>query len=425
MPAETLADAFNELDPLRPVTREQVDRLFVTRPHSPVKKIQAHLQITASSGRPQKLLFVGHRGAGKSSELAYLSTLLDGPYLSIFSPLYEIYKSPSASHIEVVFAIYLSLLKQATAEALARTGVVTDAWEKLLEHIYTPLRRFLFGEEMVTADTQTTFTLKLSLLVADLEAKIGTESYTRNRITEKFESRVAEILENSKQLAHLLEQKLGRRLLLIVEDLDKFDLESTRLLFLEHARTLTAPYPTVIYTFPVAMRYHNNFSEIKQAFDGIYLLPNVALQTRTGDRDPVGWQTMRGILERRVASRLFAPTVQDQLISWSGGHLKSFIQLGQQAVLNAIVDQAETVQADHLEEARMAMRNDYQALLKQEQLDLLRQKYLDPEKDLDDTSQAVLDLLFNGSLLEYENKRGFWGGVNPVVVELLERQKHE
>lgn len=423
MAADNLPDAFNELDPLRPVTPDQVDRLFVTRPHSPVQKMSAHLKVTADRGRPQKLLFVGHRGAGKSSELAYLSTLLGRRFLSVFTPLYETYKSPAASHIEVVFAIYLSLLKQATDEAIMRPGVVTDAWDKLLDHIYKPLRQFMFGAEPIDADKEASVSLKLQLLVVELEAKIGTESYTRNQIKEKFEGRVAEILENIRQLAQLLESKLDRRLLLIVEDLDKFDLESTRQLFLEHARTLTAPYPNVIYTFPVAMRYHNSFSEIKQAFDMVYLLPNVALKTRLGLEDGNGWETMRGILRRRVSPHLFSPGVQDRLISWSGGHVKSLIQLGQQAALNAIVDNADTIQEAHLEEARMVMRNDYQAMLKQEQVALLRELSDDMEKDLDDNSQAVLDLLFNGSLLEYENTRGFWGDVNPVVVELLQRNR--
>ncbi len=60
--------------------------------------------------------------------------------------------------------------------------------------------------------------------------------------------------------------------------------------------------------------------------------------------------------------------------------------------------------------------------LKKEQIELLRALYADPDKDLVDTNEEKQKLLFNGSLLEYANTRGPWAAVNPVVVELLERE---
>ena len=65
MSATTLPDAYNEFDPRQRITPEEVERLFVPRSHSPVNNIKTELLI---SRRPLKLLFIGHRGAGKSSE---------------------------------------------------------------------------------------------------------------------------------------------------------------------------------------------------------------------------------------------------------------------------------------------------------------------------------------------------------------------
>jgi hypothetical protein len=47
----------------------------------------------------------------------------------------------------------------------------------------------------------------------------------------------------------LLEEKIGRNLILIVEDLDKFDPADTRRLFLDHARTLTRLIPALFIPF--------------------------------------------------------------------------------------------------------------------------------------------------------------------------------
>lgn len=420
MAGKTLSEAFNLLDPLRPVKPEQVPQLFVPRPHSPVEKIKAHLQMTvAEANRPQKLLFVGHRGAGKSSELAYLSTLLKDEFWTVFTPLYDIYQSPSANHTEVIFAMYLALLASATKNEYLAKGVISVGWEKLLEHIYQPLRDLLFSRDPIPADKEASITIKLSLLVAELETKIGAEAYTRSQVKEKFEGRIVDILDNIKQLTHLLEQKSSQRLLFIVEDLDKFDLESTRRLFQEHAGTLTAAYPSVIYTFPVAMRYHNSYIAIAKSFNGIYLLPNIGLVHRDGAIDPLGYETMMAILLRRTAPQLWAAGVLEQLIGWSGGHVKTAVQLSQQAILNAVVDKADVVKQVHLEEARKGMRNDYMSILKREQIALLRALHENEKKDLEDTTPEKQALLENGSLLEYANTRGNWAGVSPLVRELL------
>lgn len=130
---------------------------------------------------------------------------------------------------------------------------------------------------------------------------------------------------------------------------------------------------------------------------------------------------MMHICQRRVAPELFAEGVTDRAIVLSGGHVKSFIQLMQQAVLNAVVDEAEVVQLSNLEEAKRAMRDDYMILLRRDQIRLLRVLRDDPDKDLVNITPEKQALLSNGSLLEYADDRGPWADVNPVVLELLDR----
>lgn len=419
IPAKTLEDAFNTLDPRQPVQPAEVPILFVTRVDTPVRKMEAQLRI---SRRPLKLLFVGHRGAGKSSEMAYLTTLLDPLFLAVPVPLYDIFKSPAVDHTEVIFAITLRLLQMATNEKIIPPGLVTEVWEKLLSRSYDFLKERLFGPEPIAADREGSITLKVSLLAAELETRIGTESYTRAQVKEKFAGRINELLERIEDVSRQMESKTGKKLLLVVEDLDKFDAEVTKDLFLGHARTLTAPYPSITYSFPVAMRYSDDFSEIKQGFDGVHILPNISLKHRDGQADEKGIKTMREILARRAESDLFARGVVNEAIRFSGGHVKTLIQLMQQAVLAAVVDGQAVIGMPHLKKAAAALRDDFAVLLKQAQIELLRQQRDDPRKDLVDITPAKQSLLYNGSLLEYDNTAGPWADVNPVVSELLERR---
>ena len=91
------------------------------------------------------MLFVGHRGAGKSSELSFLSTLLRERLLSIPIPLYNIFQSPSVSHTEVLLAMNLRLIRAATDESIVPRGLVNQVWEEWLKNPLTFLRELLFG----------------------------------------------------------------------------------------------------------------------------------------------------------------------------------------------------------------------------------------------------------------------------------------
>jgi len=371
-----------------------------------------------------KLLFVGHRGAGKSSEMAYLASLIEDELVSVPVPLYNIFQSPAVSHAEVVLAMNLRLLRVATDDHVVPRGVVNEVWEGYLRDRYLGLKRWLFGETSAADEGTGSVTVKLNAFAVELESRIGTESSTRQQVRERLQDRVSEMIRQIGDLVQQLSTKLGKRLLLVVEDLDKFDRKETRELFLEHSRTLTMPAVNVIYSFPVAMRYTDDFPEIQKGFDGAYFLPNIALKRRDGSADPQGLRKAREILTRRVAVALFEPATLDAIVRLSGGHVKTLIQLAQQAVLNAIVAEREAVDSDHLKAAAARLRDDYVTLLAGEQIALLRAARDDPNKDLADMNEQKQRLLYNGSLLEFGNTRGPWGDINPIVAEILDRDDH-
>lgn len=420
-PAENLRDAFNLLNHREPVRPEQIPFLFVKRAKTPTNALRVRLQL---SKKPQKILFVGHRGSGKSSELAYLKTLIDDEFLAIFIPIYDIFQAPVVTHTEIIFAMLVQLLKVATDENIVPAGVVTTAWEALLQNFLTPAWESLFGTQTLNKQTTPNISVKLSILVTELEAKIG-ESYTRNQVKEVFSGKIHDLLRNMNDLSRQLEQKTKRRLLLIVEGIDKLDPKTVRQLFTDHARTLTAPYPSLIYTFPIAERYNDQFHIIEQNFDGAHILSNIALKHRDQQPDREGQYTFIKILHKRLIPELFAKGVMDQLIHISGGHVKTLIDLGHKAIIQAVVDSDSIIQKKHLQQAIRETRDDYIAFLRQEQLDLLLACHKSEDKGLDDISPDKQALLFNGSLLEYSNTIGPWADINPIVVELLERHEQK
>jgi len=71
--ARDLRDALNVLQQDRALTEETLGPYFVQRPNSPIGELRVLLQDAAEA---QKILFTGHRGNGKSTELARLSSNL-------------------------------------------------------------------------------------------------------------------------------------------------------------------------------------------------------------------------------------------------------------------------------------------------------------------------------------------------------------
>jgi hypothetical protein len=234
-------------------------------------------------------------------------------------------------------------------------------------------------------------------------------------------ARIGEMVQHIESLSHRLRTVLNKPVLILVEDLDKFDLEDSLKLFFMHARTLTLPSVHILYSFQIATRYTPSFRQISQNFDGVYCLHNIATAHRDGRPDGDGVRTMRDILLRRTQEGLFEPGVIDRLIELSGGHVKTLIQLAKLSVLEALTKKCATVAADHVVDPEIRLRNDFRSLLSRDDLEVLRHFRDDPRKDIEDVDKQKQDLLFSGALLEYCNGTGLWGGVNPLVLDLLER----
>ena len=73
--ASNLQEAYAQLDPLSPLEGESMDQFYASRPaHASIDYLINELLIDPSSD--DKTLFTGHRGSGKTTELARLETSL-------------------------------------------------------------------------------------------------------------------------------------------------------------------------------------------------------------------------------------------------------------------------------------------------------------------------------------------------------------
>jgi len=407
MKASDLRQALNYLDPDRALhTEEELRDWFVARPGTPRDDMSLLLE---GSEKPQKILFSGHRGSGKTTELAKLSQQLEDQFFVVRYSVKRVLNLSDISHVDVILSMAIALIIQATDHNLRL---------RLNEGVLTQILEFgkdISRETEIGDTTSAEVAAELNLLFGKLSIKFGIEDATRRIVRERVQYRMSDLQDNVDLLAREVERRSHKKVLAIVEDLDKTDLAIARDLFYEHARSLAEPRISVIYTFPTALRHDNTISQIRMNFHSVNILPNMKVVSRNGEVYEEGVACLRGILNNRLEDGLISPDALDGLARHSGGIPRELVTLARQASMEARKADRTRIELEDVEGAARRVRMDYQVLLSLRQIELLRQVSKSKQVDNDDEHRA---LLHNLSVLEYRNDEA-WHDVHPIVLPLV------
>jgi hypothetical protein len=404
--ASDLRRALNVLDPERSLeTNDELRDWFVSRPGTPLDDLTMLLE---NATGPQKVLFTGHRGSGKSTELAKLgqSGIADRFFVVRYS-VKSVLNLFDLSHVDVLLSMGLQLIRRTTNQ---RIPVGDDVLEQFLK----------FGKD-ISRDTEIGETsrpelgLEVNFLVGKLASKYAVEDATRNVAREKVSHRIGDLLESIDIVSRKVESRTEKRVLVIVEDLDKTDLDTAKRLFYGHATSLSAPQVSVIYTFPTALRHDNDFMQIEMNFPSPQILPNIKVSHRDGTPDEDGRQCLRDLFTNRVEQTLIADDALDRLVDLSSGIPRELVVLGRQASLEARKAENARIELDNVERAAQRKRVDYEVLLTRKQLELLAQVNRTKSIENDEDHRS---LLHNLSVLEHRNN-DVWYDVHPIILPLL------
>jgi len=417
MTATTLEAAINLFDPNRPLTRGQLELYFVEREGTPLPEMRILLR---QLRKPAKLLFTGHRGSGKTTELNKLLAELEDEFLIVHFSLLEALNTFDVNYVDLLLALGTRLVQEATSEQVIPRGKADLIKEELLDHIWQWFQRQLHGLEFRPAVPEASLSAKLHLLTLELEGKVATEALTRQRLRERLELRLSELIEWMNFVVDEIRRRTEKRTLIVVEDIDKLDLEPARRLFLEHARTLTAPRAMIIYSFPIALRYSTDFPQISPGFDEHFVLPNVRLNRREDGPDEAGRARMRQVVRRRLAEGLIEPQALETAVEASGGLMRTLVRLVRRAAVTAVSRGARAITGADVEKAVLKVRADYQAVLNDADYAVLAARHADKRLS---SEPEVQRLLHNLSLLEYADGEP-WCDVHPVVLLLMEERRN-
>jgi hypothetical protein len=413
-PAENLTDAFNAFDPRAPLSGPAFEAFYVPRPVG-IEKLIGDLQVDDNA--TSKLLFTGHRGSGKSTELIRLASALSDHYFTVYYTVEEVLDMADIDYKDVLLSLGYALYSEAKAKKVRLPKALL---EDLVGWYSTTLKEV---EGAISADAEVEE--KADFWFLKLLARQRSEVATREVIRRQLESRLSDLIVRIDDIVRAIEKRAGHPVLAIVDGLDKvMDLDKAQRMYYTGGANLTQPHCKAIYTVPLALFHTSEFGQVRMTFDDFYSLPNLKVHHRDGRPDETGRDTLHGLIHRRVAPGVLAPEAVGRLAELSGGVLRELVALARDACSFARVRKGERVEVEDVEHAASRLRSVFAGLLTDEHYRELWRIHTDPHHRYTN-SEAAQQLVHNLSLLEYDEDGDSWWDVHPVVRPLLEERRDQ
>lgn len=420
-------DAKNNLtydQPLQPGDEKFVD-LAPARGEFNLQRLYTQLNVDTEGNlhKPplkQYILFTGHRGCGKSTELLRIADHLHDPkrYYVVHLDCLETLDINNLKYSDVLLALAAALLKKMESEhgILMEQVHLTrlEDWYKDRVITHANLRNM---EAELKAGIKTKTGLPwLVELFAELTNKISIGSTYRDELREVVRNNFTEFADSFNQLIRAAEDKiraqgLGERILFTVDGTDRLDSDDSQRFFIDDIHQLTQIKSMFIYCAPIDLLHANN--QLSASFGQIVRVPMLKVRNQANEAIGENYKVVREMIHCRVPEYLFdSQTTLDYLICYSGGHPRDLLRL-----LNVAINNREGELIDQLaaERAVKELANDYRRLINSEDYTRLVAVDAAPDSPDDFTDDISNKMLYNLILLEYNNY--FWKS-HPVITTL-------
>lgn len=257
--------------------------------------------------------------------------------------------------------------------------------------------------------------LGLEAFFANIGLKMKLEPATRSELRQVFERNLSELVGVIDKISVAIHAREKRPPLILIDDLDKPDLECSREIFYDHRETMLQPNCPIVYTVSSPLFYSPEFQAIR---DRAIFLPNVKLheQGKPAKRDVEGYQAMQMFVHKRMFPDLITADALEAAITISGGVFREMARIVRGAIGQIRVGQRARIEIEDVQRAEAEIRGEYRRFLTKEQRAVLRAIRSHNRYDEPDKIAPLLQML---AALEYANGEP-WCDVHPALHKLLD-----
>lgn len=382
-----------------------------------VKLMSLTLQI--SRNPYMKMLFMGHRGSGKSTELSLLKKQMEGQFDIISFHIYNEVDTGNMTYIDFIFAIMAQIIKY--VEKKPEIGLDESDIDELYQYWYgekiIEKSEMDYGEASASFDAKLSFLKKIAVKGSGI-LKTGKES--KVSIRRKIEPKTGQLILMMNQLIQKINSKLTNKgLLLVIEDLDKISLDTAESLFITYRKIWLELHVRMILTFPIFMAYNSQYNMINEDIDKAVMLSMIKVKKADKTDYEQGIATLSKIVEKRAELSLIDDDALRFMIKKSGGAIRDLFEMIQDASFESMLIEKDKIEMSEAKSAYYQLKSRNERLIRNDsEVEKLVQVYRDPQ--LLTTDDTMMELLLKGLILEYNGES--WCGIHPAVEDFLKEK---
>jgi energy-coupling factor transporter ATP-binding protein EcfA2 len=421
--AKTLKDAFRLCD-IDPLSGAGLERYYVDL--APVRKTEAIEGVNTAldfqeAGDFCTILFTGHRGCGKSTELQRIHRQWERDYRVIYLEANEETDINDAEYTD----FYLIVIKQVEF-ALRQMQLNFDSrllksfedwFKEVTQENEQTVESSVSVEGEASLGSEAPFIAKLLVkLLAQIKGADKQKTLIRQTLQRDISRLKADINLLLRDAYRKIQSRYPKGFLLIFDNLDRVPPSVGNHLFFDYAAQLQDLSCTMIYTVPISVlcspkNIVNTFGE-----PHIVSMINTYRLVRQDcklDFNSDGLKGLTEIVAKRVdLEQLFeSPQEVRSLVEASGGHVRQLMQMVRSACQTASTRKHAKIQAEDVLYAVKQQQFNFERFIPDEHYPLLAKVCLTKNISKDETGQLML---FNTSVLEY-NGLDRWNYPNPAV----------
>ncbi|MFW3426985.1 hypothetical protein ACN9KI_08935 [Aliarcobacter butzleri] len=383
-----------------------------------------------------KILFAGHTGSGKSTELNRL--------VSEIHKQYAVVKFSVKETNDPFTLQYEDLLVSSINKVLEFLNDYKDfPFKELDSKILEEFNNWFFSTEKIkeivsSTDISTEAGLQgklpfLSILniYTKLSLKLKLSGKEKVIYKQDLQKNFTQLLNISKKLLSNIEELLQKEIILIIEDLDKIDTQKAKEIFIENNVIISEIPLTTIYTVPIFLMHSTEMSSLNGNVYRNILLPMIKTRTKNSYKEeyPEGINKIKELVSKRMDISLFEKEDDlNLLIIKTGGVFRDLFQVIVNASESAIYNNRKQINFndDIRYYLNIVKSSYYRALSGSSQRNISPEDIITKLKELHEKNiikpmaidQIILEALRLQVLIEY-NGDG-WYGLHPLVIEHLE-----
>lgn len=381
---------------------------YTDREGNPFQRIK--IEFLTSQAR-EKILFTGHRGCGKSTELNRLAADPEilNKFLVVKYSVFEVLDPNDVRFIDLLFSVAAQTYTRAFDEGIHPS-------ENLIDRLNT-WRNTIQITKIDKEEAEVEVKGKLSAFFLGVLGRLLRGVESKKEAREVLEPRLTDLMEITNTILDEIRLALPEKdILIIIDDIEKAPFSTGRNLFVENASVLTQPRCKIIYTLPIALYCSHEFPGTIASIGTSYTLPNFHVLTREGQKHTRTIRHLSETVAKRIDPALIDSAHLEKAIVNSGGVTRDLMRVMRSACTIALTRGGNRILGPDVDQSLAEIRNQYNRFLTNEHFETLAKV---AERKAAGSTQVELDLIHALAILEYLNDEQ-WVAVHPLVKPLLD-----